>query len=284
MATRRNRMTGGNRKGKRLALIGVSAAVVVAGAVVTPQAFAGTLPGFGRGTQARTGGFFGGGGLSGGGFTGGGGLSGGGFTGGGGLSGGGATGGGSAGAAAGCSDVELVFARGTGEPQGLGIVGRPLAQALAAELPGKKVGSFAVVYAAASNQRSAGPGATNMSQHIASVAQTCPQTEFVIGGYSQGASVTDIAMGIRGAGSAGTPIPAALSDRVSAVVVFGNPLGLQRRTIAGSSQVFGPKAKEFCNTGDPVCGGGNNFAAHLAYPRNGSVQQAADFAAAKVNG
>ena len=269
MATRRNRRSGG--KAKRLTLIGVSAAVVVAGAVVTPQAFAGTLPGFGRSTEARTGGFFGGFG----GFGGGGGLSGGG-------SGGGATGG--AGAAAGCSDVELVFARGTGEPQGLGIVGRPLAQALAAELPGKKVGSFAVVYAAASNQRSAGPGATNMSQHIASVAQTCPDTEFVIGGYSQGASVTNIAMGIRGAGTAGTPIPAALAGRVSAVVVFGNPLGLQRRTIAGSSPVFGPKAKEFCNTGDPVCGGGNNFAAHLAYPRNGSIQQAADFAAAKVNG
>ncbi|MEU8660543.1 cutinase family protein [Actinoplanes philippinensis] len=69
---------------------------------------------------------------------------------------------------------------------------------------------------------------------------------------------------------------------MSAVVVFGNPLGLQRRTIAGSSAEFGPKAKEFCNNGDPVCGGGNNFAAHLAYPRNGTVQQAAEFAAGKI--
>ena len=180
--------------------------------------------------------------------------------------------------------MELVFARGTGEPQGLGILGRPLAQALAQKLPDKKVGSFAVVYAAASSQASAGPGATNMSQHIRSVAADCPDTEFVIGGYSQGASVTDIAMGIRGAGTAGQAIPANLSDRVSAVVVFGNPLGLQRRTIANSSQVYGPKAKEFCATGDPVCGGGNNFAAHLSYARNGDIQKAADFAAGKVNG
>jgi cutinase len=103
-----------------------------------------------------------------------------------------------------------------------------------------------------------------------------------VGGYSQGASVTGIAIGIRGAGTDGQAIPANLTGRVAAVVVFGNPLGLRRRTIAGSSATFGPKAKEFCNTGDPVCGNGNNFAAHLAYPRNGSVQQAAAFAAGKI--
>ncbi|GIF43008.1 cutinase family protein [Actinoplanes xinjiangensis] len=243
-------------KSRRIMLVGISAAVVVGGAVVTPQAFAATVPGFGRF------GFFGSRNNAG-------------------------AGTGTGGAAAdngSCTDVQLVFARGTGEPQGLGIVGRPLAQALGAELPGRTVSSFAVVYAAASNQRSAGPGATNMSQHIASVAAACPQTQFVIGGYSQGASVTDIAMGIRGAGTAGEAIPADLAGRVSAVVVFGNPLGLQRRTIAGSSAVFGPKAKEFCNNGDPVCGGGNNFAAHLAYPRNGTVQQGAEFAAGLIEG
>ncbi|MEU4244779.1 cutinase family protein [Actinoplanes sp. NPDC026619] len=186
--------------------------------------------------------------------------------------------------AAGCSDVELVFARGTGEPQGLGIVGQPLARALATELPGRTVGSFAVVYAAASNQSSAGPGATNMSQHITQVAQACPDTQFVIGGYSQGATVTDIAMGIKGVGTAGQAIPADLTARVAAVVVYGNPLGLQRKTIAQASPAFGAKAKEFCNTGDPVCGNGNNFAAHLAYPRNGTVQQGAQFAAGQFGG
>lgn len=227
MTTHSNR----SGRGRRIATIGAGAALVAAGAVLAPQAFAGT--------QTR---------------------------------------------AADCSDVELVFARGTGEPQGLGILGRPLAQQLAAELPGRTVSSFAVVYAAARNQASAGPGATNMTQRIVSVAGSCPETRFVIGGYSQGASVTDIAMGIRGAGTSGQAIPAALTDRVAAVVVFGNPLGLQRRTIAGSSPVFGPKAKEFCATGDPVCGGGRNFAAHLAYARNGNVGQAAEFAAGKIAG
>lgn len=270
------------RHTRKVVLIGISAAVVGAGAIVTPQAFAGTLPGFGRDGGTRSG-FFGlGSRFGGGGATGnGGGFGSGGATGNGAGSGGAADNGGATGD---CSDVQLVFARGTGEPQGLGVLGRPLAQALARELPGQSVSSFAVVYAAASNQRSAGPGATDMSRHIAGVAADCPETQFVIGGYSQGASVTDIAIGIRGAGTAGETIPEELNDRVSAVVVFGNPLGLQRRTIAQSSPEFGPKAKEFCATGDPVCGGGNNFAAHLAYARNGDVQEAAEFAAGKING
>lgn len=186
--------------------------------------------------------------------------------------------------AAGCPDVELVFARGTGEPQGLGIVGRPLASALAAELPGRTVRAVAVVYAAASSQASAGPGATNMSRRVAQVAQACPETRFVIGGYSQGATVTDIAIGIRGVGTRGEAIPAALESRVAAVVVYGNPLGLRGQTIAQASPEFGPKAIEFCNTGDPVCGGGNTFAAHLAYPRNGTVQDGAAFAARQLGG
>jgi cutinase len=259
-------------------LIAISTLVVAAGAVVTPQAFAGTLPGLGGGARdgsllerlrSRPDGATGGerGSL---------------------LErlrnrrNGGATGGGPD--AGGCPDVELVFARGTGEPQGLGIVGRPLASALAAELPGRTVGSFAVVYAAASNQASAGPGATNMSRHIQEVAQSCPDTQFVIGGYSQGASVTDIAIGIRGAGTRGEAIPAELGSRVAAVVVYGNPLGLRRQTIAQASPEFGPKAIEFCNTGDPVCGGGGNFAAHLAYARNGTVQEGAQFAARQLGG
>ncbi|KAE9263410.1 hypothetical protein PF008_g32371, partial [Phytophthora fragariae] len=37
---------------------------------------------------------------------------------------------------------------------------------------------------------SAGPGATDMTNHVVSVAKECPNTVFVLGGYSQGASVT----------------------------------------------------------------------------------------------
>ncbi|MFE2581618.1 cutinase family protein [Streptomyces sp. NPDC059378] len=75
---------------------------------------------------------------------------------------------------------------------------------------------------------------------------------------------------------------AAVAGRVKAVVVFGNPLRLSGRTIASAGDVFGPKAKEFCNTGDPVCGNGRNGAAHLTYHVNGSVEQGARFAAERI--
>jgi cutinase len=71
---------------------------------------------------------------------------------------------------------------------------------------------------------------------------------------------------------------------VAAVVVFGNPLNARGRTIEESAHEFGARTKEFCANGDPVCGGGANFAAHLAYPRNGDVQEAAEFAASQING
>ena len=186
-------------------------------------------------------------------------------------------------AQAACTDVDIVFARGTGEPQGLGIVGGPFVSSLTSALGGRTVSSYAVNYAANSSQSSAGPGATDMSNHISSVAAACPGTRFVIGGYSQGATVTSIAVGIRTGTSSGTPIPAALAPRVAAVVVFGNPLGISRQTIATASPVYGPKSRDYCNNGDPVCGGGFNFAAHLTYASNGSTTQGAQFAAGLVN-
>jgi cutinase len=307
MQRRRTHRRRGAGRSRRVTLVGLSAALVAGALLVTPHSFAGTLPGFGAvGRQPATGagsmpGRGGGtafGGLDTGRRSGGtGNLGGTGNVGGSGNRFGGSAGAAGQQAGAGgqqagaggqqgssCPDVELVFARGTGEPQGLGIVGRPLAAALGADLPNAAVGSFAVVYPAAADQSSAGPGATDMSRHIVSVAQSCPDTKFVIGGYSQGATVADIAMGIPGAGAPGEAIPSGLTDRVAAVVAFGSPLGLQRRTIAQSSPDFGPKAKEFCNAGDPVCGNGANLAAHLAYPRNGSVEQAAQFAAGKITG
>ncbi|UZN02850.1 cutinase family protein [Cellulomonas sp. S1-8] len=183
-------------------------------------------------------------------------------------------------AATACPDVELVFARGTGEAAGLGIVGRPLERALAAELPGRSVVATAVDYAASSSQASAGPGSGDMVAKVQARAAACPATQFVLGGYSQGATVTDLALGIRTGVTAGTALPADLAPRVAAVVVYGNPLGLSRRTIAQAAPTFAARAVEFCNSGDPVCeSGGGRFSAHLTYATNGTVTQGAQFAA-----
>ena len=156
--------------------------------------------------------------------------------------------------AATCNDVEVVFVRGTGETPGLGVLGRPLVTGLQSQLTGYSVGSYAVDYAANTSQTSAGPGATGMSSRISSVAASCPGTRFVIGGYSQGGTVTDVAIGIHTGVSTGTPIPTSLSSRVAAVVVFGNPLGATGRTISTASTLYGPRSRDYCNVSDSTCG------------------------------
>jgi cutinase len=186
-------------------------------------------------------------------------------------------------ATAACADVEVVFARGTIEAPGLGIVGTPLVSAIKSALPGKSVNSYAVDYAADVAQTSAGSGATDMSNHVKSVAASCSNTAFVLGGYSQGASVTDIAIGIPTVLGAGGAIPTDLAPRVKAIVVFGNPLRLFGQTINTASSLYGAKALDTCADGDPVCGNGVNVLAHLTYAFDGSTTTAAQFAASKIN-
>ncbi|MEX5632559.1 cutinase family protein [Parafrankia sp. FMc2] len=184
--------------------------------------------------------------------------------------------------AAPCSDVDIVFARGTGESPGLGITGTPFVNSLRQNLGGATVSSYAVTYAASTNQTSAGPGATDMTRHVVSVAASCPDTTFVLGGYSQGASVTDISIGIPTVLGSGETIPTALAPRVAAVVVFGNPLALSGQHIPTASPLYGSKAREYCNVGDPVCANGSNFYAHILYGFDGSTTDGAAFAAARV--
>ncbi|KAL8012471.1 putative cutinase/acetylxylan esterase, alpha/Beta hydrolase [Plasmopara halstedii] len=183
-----------------------------------------------------------------------------------------------------CTDVHIVFARGSGEMPGLGICGTPFVSRITSQLAGKSVSSYAVEYSASISQTSAGPGATDMTKHVVGVAQECPNTVFVLGGYSQGASVTDIAIGISTSLGVGEYIPETLAPRIKAIVTFGNPLKLQGQTIESSSQLYGSKAIEYCNLGDPVCGNGFNTIAHMTYPTDGSVDKAASQAAALVQG
>jgi cutinase len=182
-----------------------------------------------------------------------------------------------------CSDVHVVFAHGSGEMPGLGICGEPLVSGITSNLGGMSVSSYAVSYLASVDQTSAGPGATDMTNHVVSVAQECPATVFVLGGYSQGASVTDIAIGIQTTLGSGDTIPETLASRIKAIVTFGNPLKLMGETISSASSTYGSKAIEFCNMGDPVCGNGFNMMAHLTYPMD-SVSSAAEKAAALVKG
>jgi cutinase len=192
------------------------------------------------------------------------------------------TGAGRAAGPADCPDVEAIFARGTGERPGLGSVGRPFTRSLAAALPRSRVTATAVDYAADVSQASAGPGSADLVDKLTGTARRCPGTRFVVGGYSQGATVTDLALGIRVASARGTEIPADLLDRVAAVVVFGNPLGLRGATIAEENPDVADRTLEFCNDGDVVCTGRGGLLAHVAYPANGDTAEGARFAAGRV--
>lgn len=184
------------------------------------------------------------------------------------------------------SDVELIFARGSGELAGLGIVGRPYYRALRSLLRGLSVSAYAVDYAASWNQSSAAAGATDLVERIVHVAERSPATRFVIGGYSQGASVVNIALGTRAgpilaAGSAYKTIPRELAPRIGAVVLFGNP---SKRYGGRVGRTWDNRTREFCNEGDPVCSAGRNYFAHLTYGYNGSASEAARFTAQCLRG
>jgi cutinase len=186
-------------------------------------------------------------------------------------------------AAAPCTDVDVVVARGTGEPGTLGIiVGDPVYSALRLRLFGRTLSSYAVDYPASITPGSASIGNRDLVEHVRSQAAACPGQRFILVGYSQGANVVDNSIGISSDGAAvGGPIvatiPAAVEPRVAAVLLFGNPIRAIGRSVTGTYQ---SRTLDICANGDPVCGAGSNVLAHLSY--SGNARQAATFAAARV--
>lgn len=104
----------------------------------------------------------------------------------------------------GCPDVDVSFARGTNDSPGLGDVGKAFTDELTDRLAGKSVDIYAVNYPASFDWVRAGDGANDMSYHVQEVARNCPNTQFVLGGFSQGAAVVDVLFGTNGTGSPST--------------------------------------------------------------------------------
>ncbi len=181
--------------------------------------------------------------------------------------------------AQGCPDIEVVFARGTDEPPGLGRVGSSFVDSLSGRVGGRSVGSYAVNYPATYDFLQVAAGANDASDHVQYMMANCPNTRLVLGGYSQGAAVIDViaAVPVPGAGFT-APLPPNAPDHVAAIAVFGNPsakIGLPLT----SSPVWGPRSIDLCTPGDPVCSGGNDIPAHSNYASSGLTEQAAGFVA-----
>lgn len=178
-----------------------------------------------------------------------------------------------------CPDIQVVFARGTDEAPGLGVVGGSFVDDLRNKVGGRSVGAYSVNYPASYDFLAAAGGANDASAHIQYMMGACPGTRLVLAGYSQGAAVIDIisAIPIPGLGF-NNPLPPNAPDFVAAIAVFGNPsakLGLPLTT----SPVWGGRSIDLCNAGDPVCQtNGENVEAHRAYA-GGPTNQAANFVA-----
>jgi len=86
-------------------------------------------------------------------------------------------------AAANCPDIEVTFARGTSEDPGLGRVGGAFVNQLRNKVGGRSVGAYAVVYPASYDFLAAADGANDASAHIQWMAENCPGTRQVLGGY-----------------------------------------------------------------------------------------------------
>jgi len=178
-----------------------------------------------------------------------------------------------------CPDIEVVFARGTNDAPGLGNVGDAFVGSLRGKVGGRSVGAYAVNYPANFDFLAAADGANDMSAHIQFMVDNCPNTRLVLGGYSQGAAVVDViaAVPLPVLGF-NNPLPPNAPDHVAAVAAFGNPsakLGLPLTV----SPVWGGRAIDLCNGGDPLCQtDGESLAAHRSY-LGGPTNQAANFVA-----
>lgn len=180
-----------------------------------------------------------------------------------------------------CPDVEVVFARGTDEPPGVGKVGGAFVDSLRRQTK-RNVNAYGVNYPADKNFLLATNGANDASGHVQQMATNCPSTKLVLGGYSQGAAVIDIvtAAPVPGLGFQ-QPLPGDAANHVAAVALFGNPSGRAGGLMGALSPNFEAKTIDLCNQGDPICSDGNKWNAHLSYVP-GMTSQAANFVVGKL--
>ena len=199
-----------------------------------------------------------------------------------------------------CADVDVVFARATGEVPGYGVLGQPLVDAIRAQVGAKTVSSYAVNYAASADfvdreafAQTIADGVRDEGDHIKQVAADCPNTRIVLSGYSQGASLTSLTTAdVVPAGipaNVPNPLPKSVVNHVAAVVLFGNP-SPQLLASNGAPKVvvgsrFTNRTLQLCAPGDTVCQGeftGSIPVEHLTYLVNGMVGEAATYAVSKL--
>lgn len=203
-----------------------------------------------------------------------------------------------------CPDVEVIFARGTYEPPGVGVTGQAFVDAVRAQAGGKSVDVYPVNYAASGNfgdriefAKTVVDGIRDAANHIEATAGHCPDTKMVLGGYSQGAVVAGFVTSAAVPDGIPTeyeqyipdPMPPEAAEHVAAVVLMGKPSDQFMHDIGAPAIVIGPryadKTLELCEPGDTICDGapaGVPSFAHGLYSVNGMTNQAATYAVGRL--
>jgi hypothetical protein len=154
----------------------------------------------------------------------------------------------------------------------------------------KSVGVYPVDYPATLDFPTAMAGIRDASSHIESTAANCPNTNIVLGGFSQGAAVAGFVTAnvIPDGAPDGVPnpMPQDVAKHIAAVALFGKPNDRFMHAINQPDIAVGPlykdKTVELCVPDDFVCSSGGDFNAHTQYVEAGLVDQAATFTAAKL--
>jgi cutinase len=184
-----------------------------------------------------------------------------------------------------CPDVEVVFARGTFEPPGIGLTGQAFVNSLRPQVGERSLGVYAVNYPAGPSVSSFSAGTGDVSAHVQYMAANCPNTRMVLGGMSQGARVIDLVTASGEPSDArftAAPMPPQVADHVAAVAVFGNARRKAEGPLTARSPLYGSKTIDVCARGDSVCGEGGNGLAHYSYILPEVVSDAAAFAASRL--
>lgn len=173
-----------------------------------------------------------------------------------------------------CAQVQVVGARGTGEPSGFGYLLGPIATYVQSNAR-QTVGLYALPYPADfPYAQSEAEGVYLLENYLRTEAKACPSQTFVLLGYSQGAQVVADAL------SSG--VLNSLASKVVAITGFGDPTfnsaesfdagsythgvnGLLGARPSGALKLFATKLQSYCNGTDGICQNGQTLAGHLIY-------------------
>ena len=193
-----------------------------------------------------------------------------------------------------CPDVQVVFARGTSEAPGVGPTGQAFVDNLRGRVGARSFDVYPVNYPASDDWATGLDGIRDAGAHAVSMAQACPNTQMVLGGYSQGAAVMGFVTSAAvpdGVDPATVPKPLdpAVANHVSSVVLFGMPnvraMNFLNQPPVAIGPVYQAKTIKVCAPEDPVCSDGMNFSAHDTYAEDGAmIEKGAAFAASHLGG